>query len=251
MYAFFTGMHNVKDAGQLRRVCVSVNRLINRVGGFHVNDWIMDSGAFTQITTHGDFVMSEQQYVTQINKWYCMGRMLAAVTQDYMCEAFALSRTGKTVSEHQELTVSRFDNLLELKPHAYIMPVLQGYLPEEYVRHALLYGRRRLRKYDWVGVGSVCKRNANPHKLYEVLAAIKSARPDLLLHGFGVKQTALQHPQIRKLLFSADSMAWSFAARMRGKNGNDWREAAAFACRIESMGCRTFYQRSLFYGNDK
>jgi hypothetical protein len=49
--------------------------------------------------------------------------------------------------------------------------------------------------------------------------------------AFGVKLTALQSPIVRRLLFSADSMAWSFAARKAGRDSNDWREAKAFELR--------------------
>ena len=84
----------------------------------------------------------------------------------------------------------------------------------------------------WVGVGSVCKRQGDPRAIVAVLQAILAERPDLRLHGFGVKTTSLVHPAVRACLFSADSMAWSFAARMRGGSPNDWREAAAFAGRI-------------------
>jgi len=34
---------------------------------------------------------------------------------------------------------------------------------------------------------------------------------------------------------SADSMAWSYAARKEGRNPNDWREAKSFLNNIETM----------------
>ena len=86
----------------------------------------------------------------------------------------------------------------------------------------------------WVGVGSVCKRNGSPDQVAAVLMAVKQARPDLLLHGFGLKTTALAHPFVRSMLHSADSMAWSFAARKQGRNANDWREAVRWTDAIES-----------------
>jgi hypothetical protein len=55
----------------------------------------------------------------------------------------------------------------------------------------------------------------------------------LKLHGFRVKASALACREVRDLLESADPMAWSFATRRQGRNGNDWREAAAFAERLE------------------
>lgn len=68
--------------------------------------------------------------------------------------------------------------------------------------------------------------------IVEVLRAIKKERPDLLLHGFGVKTTSLVNLAVRKLLATADSMAWSFAARKQGRNPNSWEEAERFVQRI-------------------
>jgi hypothetical protein len=61
------------------------------------------------------------------------------------------------------------------------------------------------------------------------------ARPgsDLRLHGFGVKITSLRDAGVRGLLHSADSMAWSYNARMNGRDRNAWEEAAAFTKRIQ------------------
>jgi hypothetical protein len=86
-----------------------------------------------------------------------------------------------------------------------------------------------------VGVGSVCKRNGNPVEIGRILHAIKRVRPGLNLHGFGLKTTALGSGIVRACLYSADSMAWSFAARRQRRNQNSWLEAKKFADRIETM----------------
>ncbi len=72
-----------------------------------------------------------------------------------------------------------------------------------------------------------------------MLWAIHQERPDLRMHGFGVKTTALLEPAVRHLLYSADSMAWSYAAR-REQSGrqNDWREAERFRLRVEGVAGR-------------
>ena len=67
-----------------------------------------------------------------------------------------------------------------------------------------------------------------------MLLAIKDLRPDLRLHGFGLKTTALAHPLVRSLLETADSMAWSYHARINGRNGNDYREAKRWVAAIAS-----------------
>jgi hypothetical protein len=113
-----------------------------------------------------------------------------------------------------------------------IMPVLQGYAPADYIRHIRMYGDR-LKPGVWVGVGSVCKRNGDPKAIVAVLSAIHTERPDLRLHGFGLKLTAILHPGVRALLATADSLAWSYAARKQGRSANDWREAEAFARRVQ------------------
>ena len=60
---------------------------------------------------------------------------MAATSQDYMCESFILEKTGLTIPEHQRLTIKRYDALLSCQTGVYILPVLQGYQPAEYVEH--------------------------------------------------------------------------------------------------------------------
>ena len=230
---FFTGLHQASDAQHFDAAFVSVNRLRDRKGPFAVGDWIMDSGAFTEISTHGRYRHDVAEYAAQIRRWSTNGNLLAAVAQDWMCEPFILAKTGLTVQQHQANTIERYDALVAESTGVYIMPVLQGFEPEQYVRHMVNYGPR-LARGMWVGVGSVCKRNGDPRAVASVLHAIKLARPDLRLHGFGLKTTALADPLVRSLLETADSMAWSFAARREGRNPNNWREAVAWTKRITS-----------------
>jgi len=233
---FFVGLHQPSDAQHVAAAFISVTRLRRRKGLFVVHDWIMDSGAFSTIATHGGYPAPVEEYAAEIHRWKTNGNLLAAVAQDYMCEPWMVAKTGLSVREHQRLTIERYDALTRLVPDVYILPVLQGYNVEEYVAHVHMYGDR-LAPYAWVGVGSVCKRNTSPQIIAEILEAIHAVRPDLALHGFGIKKTALYSPAVRMQLVSADSMAWSFAARRDGGNANDWREAAYFAAEVQSL-CR-------------
>lgn len=221
---FFTGLHQPSDAQHFDAAFVSVNRLRKRKSAFKVGDWIMDSGAFTEISTHGHYRHGVKEYAAEIRRWKDNGNLLAAVSQDWMCEPWIVEKTGLSVRQHQQLTVERYDELLADDTGVYILPVLQGYHPDDYVRHIRMYGAR-LTPGAWVGVGSVCKRNGDPSAIARVLIAIKHERPDLLLHGFGLKKTALSSDFISSQLHTADSMAWSFHARKQGRNGNSWREA--------------------------
>ena len=230
---FFTGLHQPSDARHFGDCFISVNRLRTRKRHFPIANWIMDSGAFTEISTHGFYRDAVDVYAREIRRWVGCGNLLAAVAQDWMCEPWIIEKTGLSVATHQSHTVARYDALLDEQPGVYILPVLQGYAPQDYVRHLKIYGPR-LQHGQWVGVGSICKRNGRPGDVAAVLLAIRAARPDLQLHGFGLKTTALADPLVRSMLHTADSMAWSYHARINGRNGNDWREAKRWADKITS-----------------
>jgi hypothetical protein len=229
----YLGLHQPSHARRFRdaAVCVSVNRLRGR-RRLEVGRWIIDSGAFTEIARHGRYRSPVADYAAEVCRWAATGQLEACVAQDWMCEPFICARTGRSVAEHQRLTIERYDELVaELGGRVYAMPVLQGFRPGEYLCHLEDYGDR-LRPGMWVGVGSLCKRNGRPEQILAVIEAIRGARPDLQLHGFGVKLTALAHPGVRAGLASADSMAWSYHARRNGRNPNSWHEAEAFAAAV-------------------
>lgn len=239
---FFVGLHQPSDAKRVERAFISVNRLAARRKPLGIREWILDSGAFTTLALHGRYLSPASDYADLVRR-FADDSLLAAVSQDYMCEPFMLAKTGLTQADHQRLTIERYDQLRACDlGGVYLMPVLQGYSPESYVDHIRQYGDR-LKPGAWVGVGSVCKRNRDWVAIVDVLIAIKAERPDLRLHGFGVKTASLIEPNVRNLLYSADSMAWSFAARYEGRGRNDWREAKAFADRISALAASSGLHR--------
>ena len=229
----YVGLHQPADAQHFDLACISINRLRGRKKAVDCGDVLVDSGAFTELANHGRYRHSVDEYAAEIKRLHAAGivSISAAVAQDYMCEAWMLDKTGLTIADHQRLTIERYDALLARDLPVPILPVLQGFAPADYARHVDQYGAR-LTFGMWVGVGSVCKRQGDPNAIIAVLKAIRAVRPDLRLHGFGVKKTSLMHPGVREHLYSADSMAWSFAARKQGRNANDWREAANFAAMV-------------------
>ena len=221
---------------------ISVNRLENRVSDFEASDWLLDSGAFSRIST-GKGHMPTKDYARQINRWSRCGNLLAAVSQDWMCEPFVLGITGLSVQQHQALTIERYRTLRELVSKTYLMPVVQGFEPVEYADHVNQYGDDLLDGM-WVGVGSVCKRNGTPMEVERVIEAIHDVRPDLRLHGFGVKLTALALQHVSEGFYSCDSMAWSFAARREGRDANDVGEALRYAASIDQQPVQLEFSRS-------
>ena len=229
----YPGLHQPSDADQVTRCMISMNRLEHRRSGFTVGDWILDSGAFTRITS-GKGHLPAIAYADLAVRWQTNGNCEAVVQQDWMCEPIALTVTGLTVRDHQLLTLDRFLEVRQLAPLVRWMPVLQGFTPDDYRHHA-----QRLRPWistnARVGVGSVCKRQTDFEELRRVLEAIKDVAPEWKLHGFGVKSTALRFGAICDLLWSVDSMAWSFAARREGRNANNISECLRWLGRVENI----------------
>jgi hypothetical protein len=217
---FYVGVHQPSMSAHVTRAFISINRVRTRRAPVPSADWILDSGAFREIEHFGRYRDEPAAYARDIERIAAANPGLrAAVAQDFMCENFILARTGLSIAEHQRLTIDRYVALVQLVHAVPVMPVLQGYAPADYVQHLRQYGDR-LAAGAHVGV---------------VLRSIKQVRPDLRLHGFGLKTTALGSAIVRDSLHSADSMAWSFAARYEGRGRNDPAEAAKFARKIETM----------------
>ena len=191
----------------------------------------VDSGGFTQLTRHGRWTISAQRYAEDLVPISRVMRLGAAhfdfaAQQDWMCEPEIIKGgrlpsgenaigSGLSVLEHQQRTVA---NLLELRallgPYGLaekVIPVLQGYAVDDYLAHIEQFAAAGvdLRSERLVGVGSVCRRqNTDEIRcLFRDLHRTGVRR----LHGFGVSTSGLA--QLAPFLTSADSMAWSLAAR--------------------------------------
>lgn len=212
---------------------ISANQLLARRSDFAVNGWIMDSGAFTRISAGHDHIPLPE-YADMAHRWSGCGHLEAVVAQDYMCEQFVLAVTGATIAEHQAKTTDRYLRLRPLIDGPYLMPVIQGFSPEDYARHATEMAPW-IENNARVGIGSVCKRQGRPDSLAAVLEAVLDVRGDWRLHGFGVKASSLGSQRVTDCLYSVDSMAWSFAARYEGRDGNSIDECRRWLERVEAI----------------
>lgn len=135
-----------------------------------------------------------------------------AAIRDWMCEPFMLEKTGKTIAEHQKLTIDSYATLREIAPSIPWMPVVQGWEPDDYESHVEQY---RAAGFDLavlrrVGVGSVCRRQGTSDGARIIH---RVADLGIRVHAFGVKVDGLALFGDR--IASADSMTWSFVARRR------------------------------------
>jgi hypothetical protein len=183
-------------------------------------EWALDSGGFTELSMFGQWTTTPREYVTAVRRYTEeIGRLQWASPQDSMCEPWIVARTGSTVTQHQARTIDNYLRLRELAPGLPFVPVLQGWELDDYHRCADLYDAAGvdLTAHPVVGVGSVCRRQgeASISVILESLAA-----RGLRLHGYGVKVDGLRMSAAH--LTSADSMAWSYSARMAARTGGGY-----------------------------
>lgn len=174
-------------------------------------DWALDSGGFTELSKYGEWRTPPHKYIARVRRYADeLGRLDFAAPQDWMCEPFMLEKTGLSVADHQRLTIDNYLTLRTLWPDGPVIPALQGWEHDDYLRHVEQYAAAGVDLPDLplVGLGSVCRREATgpAEHLVHVLAGL-----GITCHGFGMKTTGLA--RYGALLGSADSMAWSMAAR--------------------------------------
>lgn len=214
-FRFWLGTHEASwlSDPDMRPLMVSRRRLQARpVGKEAAVDWVLDSGGFTELDKYHGWTLAPDEYLTMVNRWARdIGRLQWAAPQDWMCEPHMLDKTGLTVAEHQRRTVDNYLELRTLDAAAPIIPVLQGWTPDDYLRCVDLYSAAGvdLASLDLVGLGSVCRRQG----IGVAEHIVRSLQP-IRLHGFGMKKTAIG--RFGDLLASADSMAWSFGGRRDG-----------------------------------
>jgi hypothetical protein len=175
--------------------------------------WALDSGGFTELSLHGRWQTTPAAYAHAASRYASdIGNLAWAAPQDWMCEPAMLARTGLTVAEHQARTVGDYLELRALAPQLPFIPVLQGWTISQYLDCVDRYSNAGidLTALPLVGLGSVCGRQHTP-----AIAAIVQALASggLRLHGFGISTRGLA--RYADALESADSMAWSAAARRR------------------------------------
>lgn len=174
--------------------------------------WALDSGGFSELGLNGRWTVEAADYAMEVRRYRDqIGGLQWAAPMDWMCEPFMLAKTGLTVREHQYRTVSNYLRLKLIAPDLPWVPVLQGWEPEDYLRHVEEYQAVGvdLAALPVVGVGSVCRRQDTEEAL-DILRPLHAL--GLKLHGFGFKVDGLWRGAAY-LLESADSLAWSDGAR--------------------------------------
>lgn len=193
-------------------LCVSHRRLAGRrTLPRAVTHWLLDSGAYSELYLKGEWTVSTADYAAAVRRYdQEIGLLEHASIQDWMCEPHILAKTRSTVYDHQARTVASYLNLMWRDDTLPWMPVLQGWTLDQYLRHAEMYAAMGidLTVEPRVGVGSICRRQST-REAVRIVEALHGL--GIRLHGFGFKIQGLR--AAHHLLYSSDSLAWSFGAR--------------------------------------
>ncbi len=212
---FYLGTHHPHWLGRLQvplfvsRRTLAPRRSLPRAS----ETWALDSGGFSELSMHGRWTVGAKAYASEVRRFRDeIGFLEWAAIQDWMCEPQILKKTNSTIKAHQLLTVWNLRDLQDADPEMPWVPVLQGWEADDYLRHADLYTDygHDLSSFPVVGLGSVCRRQGMSSAT-DIVRRLTAA--GFKLHGFGFKLNGLR--QVGALLQSADSMAWSYAARRR------------------------------------
>lgn len=166
---------------------------------------MIDSGAFTWSRKEEPFPVGPVEYAEKIERWSDCCDMVGCLPQD-LIPGFG----DHSIKECQEVTTQSYiDVRSALHPEINVLPILHGEWPNDYATHVEMYGDI-IKPNQWVSVGGIVKHSTNQQRLVSIFRAIHSVRPDLKLHGLGMKRGALKSDRIRKYLYTADSARWAF-----------------------------------------
>lgn len=193
----------------------------------------IDSGGYSFMKGMGEFETTNKEYLRFISEH----KPELWALRDYPCEPDVLEEHDRTVENHQRMTTDRHRELLNLyEDPNYSVPgqpvaVLQGWRVDNYLRHLdQMKDAGTLTQY--VGIGSVCRRNRES-EIREIVLRVSEALPAWVdrLHAFGVKGSVLKFPDVRAALSSADSQSYEMQAQWGTLHDLDagsktWRDSA-------------------------
>jgi hypothetical protein len=214
MFTFYLGSHVLTHINNSQvPLFVSFRRLRGRKKPFIQTSHIcLDSGGFSELSLFGKWTITPDEYIQEVRRLQndCNISFNWIAQQDWMTEPPILDKTGLSILQHQENTITNYLYLIDIAPDLHIIPVLQGQTIDDYLHHVYLFSNAGidLTSLPVVGLGSVCRRQ-NTKEIEQIVSILFSM--GISLHGFGVKIQGIK--RYSHMLKSADSMAWSFNAR--------------------------------------
>lgn len=188
---------------------------------------MIDSGAYDfQIKDNGTFPYDVETYFHKILEFEKTSniRINYLVSMDYICSKPKNSYDKKKNLKRIKDTVKKAKELIDLhgqykpKPNFKIIPVVQGYLPNEYKKCLeLMIKAKIIKSNSYIGIGSVANRK-KVKEIEEILRVIKEtliehSLDSIKIHIFGLNLNAIKNPYIARNIASFDSFSWTFPYR--------------------------------------
>ena len=194
-----------------------------------IENLFIDSGGYSFILGKGEYTTSNREYLEYIEEHSPQVFAL----RDYPCEPDVLEKHGRSVRDHQDMTIQKHKELMRLIPEYDIdsepLCVVQGWELEDYLYHIDRLNEIGLLT-DYVGIGSVCRRGQD-EEIRRIILEVDRALPDRCrIHAFGVKANVLRFGDVVDVLDSADSLAYEYSVmyndRVSGTRSKSFRDSA-------------------------
>lgn len=180
-----------------------------------IENLFIDSGGYSFIASKKDYTTTDREYLEYIED----NNPDLFALRDYPCEPDVLKQYNRTVDDHIEFTIEKHRSLLELLDEFNISAkpvcIVQGWNLSDYKR-CLDRLREEDLLTDYVGIGSVCRRNEDK-RIKNIITAIRKELPSKKkLHAFGVKHNLLIFDNVVEALDSCDSLAYEYKTQYMG-----------------------------------
>jgi len=190
---------------------------------WNTEELFVDSGGYSLMLDTGTHPPADEylDYVAQADADYY-------ALQDFPNEPEILEEYGRSILQHREFTreysasvlAAHHDRGLDATP----VSVLQGWETDDYLQAIDRYDDAGVLT-EYVGLGSVCRRNAEAD-IKDVVRTVDNALSGKhRIHAFGVKSNILDDQEMVDRLASADSLAydWSYTKDVPGPR---WHQVA-------------------------
>lgn len=178
---------------------------------------MLDSGGFSLLNKYGDYPFSVKDYVDWIHRMDEIndGKVSYVAIRDFPCEP-EISRKLGLMSNYERIQRT-VKNTIECMSHdipAKWMPVLQGYIRQDYLTCLQLLKDEGVDLGDLIAIGSMCRRT-DLRQIKDIFCNIQRGYSGNI-HLFGLTMNALKDSWLKDNISSCDTIGYTFGC---GGNG--------------------------------
>jgi len=179
---------------------------------------MLDSGGFSLLNKYGDYPFSTKEYVDWVHRMDEIndGKVKYVAIRDYPCEP-DISRNISMLSNIERIKKT-VDNTVECMSYdipGKWMPVLQGYVKQEYLTCLQLLKDENINLGNCIALGSMCRRT-NIRDIKDIFCSIKRGYSGKI-HLFGLTMNALKDSWLKDNIDSCDTIGYTFGCGGKGE----------------------------------